>query len=97
MLYDDPDDCCKSYKSSLTLGIGKYPDSFTSLDEKEHASRRKIVNNLYSMSSISRSEDSIDLCTDTLLDKMNSFSESGEIIDMAQWAQMWVIITCHFP
>ncbi|TPX07530.1 uncharacterized protein E0L32_002133 [Thyridium curvatum] len=67
----------------------KYPDSFTSLDEKEHASRRKIVNNLYSMSSISRSEDSIDLCTDTLLDKMNSFSESGEIIDMAQWAQMY--------
>ncbi|CAK7201538.1 hypothetical protein SEUCBS139899_004244 [Sporothrix eucalyptigena] len=67
----------------------KYPDAFTNLDEKLHASRRKITNNLYSMSSIARSEESIDLCTAVLLEQMTKYAQSGATLDMAAWAQMY--------
>ncbi|CAK7216664.1 hypothetical protein SCUCBS95973_002883 [Sporothrix curviconia] len=67
----------------------RYPDAFTHLDESLHASRRRITNNLYSMSSIARAEESIDVCTQVLLDKMHSFAASGATFDMAGWAQMY--------
>lgn len=69
--------------------LGKYPDAFSNLDEKQHASRRKITNNLYSMSSIVRSEDSIDVCTAVLMDKMAAFAQTGETLDLAAWSQMY--------
>ncbi|CAK7221894.1 hypothetical protein SBRCBS47491_004685 [Sporothrix bragantina] len=67
----------------------RYPDAFTNLDEPLHASRRRITNSLYSMSSIARAEESIDKCTAVLLEKMASFAEAKRTFDMAGWAQMY--------
>ncbi|KAK3062510.1 hypothetical protein LTS18_003924, partial [Coniosporium uncinatum] len=67
----------------------KYPDSFTCLDERVHADRRKLVNNLYSMSSILRAEDRMGECIDLFMLRMDEFAASGEIVDLATWVQMY--------
>lgn len=75
-------------KPTTNMFVARYPDAFTSLDERVHASRRKIVNNLYSMSNIVRAEEGIDSCNDMFMARMTEFSNTGEIIDMSKWAQM---------
>ena len=79
------------------MGVGKYPDAFTALDEQVHSSRRKIVNNLYSMSNIVRSEESIDVCTSMLMTKMEEFARRGDVIDLAKWSQMYDIFSLTLP
>ncbi|KAH7161064.1 cytochrome P450 [Dactylonectria macrodidyma] len=69
--------------------FARYPDSFTCLDERVHASRRKLVNNLYSMSNIVRAEEGIDSCTEMFMSRMKEFATTGEIIDVSKWAQMY--------
>ncbi|KAF5234790.1 hypothetical protein FANTH_11979 [Fusarium anthophilum] len=67
----------------------KYPDHFTCLDEQLHASRRRIVNNLYSMTNIVRAESAIDMCTDLFMLRMREYADSGEVIDISSWVQMY--------
>ncbi|CAN9187219.1 unnamed protein product [Alternaria alternata] len=69
--------------------FARHPDLFTDLDEKSHARRRKIVNNLYSMSNIVRSEESIDNCTRTLMEKFHEISQKHDVIDMSTWLQWY--------
>ncbi|KAI4657680.1 uncharacterized protein J4E78_006068 [Alternaria triticimaculans] len=69
--------------------LARYPDLFTNLDEKSHASRRKIVNNLYSMSNIVRSEANIDNCTKTLMEKFHGIAVKGDAIDVSTWVQWY--------
>lgn len=77
-----------TFEKGLLLTItAKYPDNFTCIDEKVHASRRRIVNNLYSMSSIVQAEGGIDVCIDMFMAQMGEFAESGQILDAAQWVQ----------
>ena len=66
----------------------KYHDHFTQPDDKLHAQRRRIVNNIYSMSSILESEQYIDKCTKLLMSKMEGFAQTGEIVDLGKWLQM---------
>jgi hypothetical protein len=75
--------------------FARYPDLFTNLDEKSHANRRKIVNNLYSMSNIVRSEENIDNCTRTLMEKFHEAAEKGTPIDVSKWAQ-WYVCSRHY-
>ncbi|KAF7557115.1 hypothetical protein G7Z17_g924 [Cylindrodendrum hubeiense] len=41
------------------------------------------------MSHIVRAEERIDLCTDMFMTRMKEFANTGEIIDMSKWAQMY--------
>ncbi|KAF5963566.1 pisatin demethylase [Fusarium bulbicola] len=72
---------------------GRYgPSTLTTLrvcDEQLHASRRRIVNNLYSMTNIVRAESAIDLCTDLFMSRMREYADSGEVIDISSWVQMY--------
>jgi hypothetical protein len=72
-----------------SFDIAKYPDHFTSLDERLHASRRRIVNSLYSMTNIARAESGIDLCTDLLMSRMREYADTGEVVDISSWVQMY--------
>ncbi|EEU37985.1 uncharacterized protein NECHADRAFT_3047, partial [Fusarium vanettenii 77-13-4] len=72
-----------------SFDIAKYPDHFTSLDERLHASRRRIVNSLYSMTNIVRAESGIDLCTDLLMSRMREYADTGEVVDISSWVQMY--------
>jgi hypothetical protein len=65
----------------------RYPDSFTAVDETVHAARRKIVNHLYLMSSITQSEAAIDTCTAVLLAKLKRTAITDEAVDITKWIQ----------
>ncbi|KAH7371279.1 cytochrome P450 [Pyrenochaeta sp. MPI-SDFR-AT-0127] len=68
---------------------GRYPDLFTNLDEKQHAQRRRIVNNVYSMSNIIQMEKRIDDCVEVIVQKFTECAAKGSAIDMAAWAKWY--------
>ncbi|KAJ5495457.1 Cytochrome P450E-classgroup I [Penicillium diatomitis] len=67
----------------------RYPDHFTSTDEKVHAQRRRIVNGVYTMQSILQSEPYIDQCTDVLLQRLGEYADDETSIDLLEWARMY--------
>jgi hypothetical protein len=65
---------------------------FTSLDERQHAERRRIVNLLYSMSNVIQLEDSVGKYLDVLVEKFTECADKGSSIDMLEWIQ-WCVQT----
>ncbi|KAL4876901.1 cytochrome P450 [Aspergillus karnatakaensis] len=64
-------------------------DNFSERDKPKHNQRRRIVNSLYSMSSVLESEKYIDACTDVFLDKMKTFSKAKRAVDLGEWIQWY--------
>lgn len=70
--------------------IGKYNDHFSQRDEKVHAERRKIVSHIYSLANILQSEAQIDRCSDLFLQRMGEFADTGKVVDLGEWLQMYI-------
>ena len=70
-------------------------DQFTDLDEAHHSARRRLLNNIYSMSSILESEPYINVCTDIFVEKLSSFVDRGEELDLGMWLQMSVPLSFY--
>ncbi|KAL2864115.1 cytochrome P450 [Aspergillus lucknowensis] len=70
-------------------GISPHGDHFAQQDEAKHSARRKLVNNIYSMSSVLESEQYIDTCTEVFLSKMAKFAEKGQVVDLGEWIQWY--------
>ncbi|PGG96365.1 hypothetical protein GX51_07860 [Blastomyces parvus] len=66
-----------------------YVGHFPARDEKQHSERRRIVNNVYSMSSVLESEKAIDSCTELLCEAMRDFSKQESAVDLALWMNMY--------
>lgn len=71
--------------------ISTHGDHFTQLDEGKHAARRKLVNSVYSMSTILESEQYIDTCSDMFFEKMAQIAERGNAFDLGEWTQWQVM------
>ncbi|KAI1630389.1 cytochrome P450 [Exophiala viscosa] len=69
--------------------MSPHPDLFSARDEKEHAERRRLVNNAYSMSSILESETYIDECSQLFIQRMGEYADSGQNFDFGMWLQMY--------
>ena len=65
----------------------KHNDLFTCRDENVHATRRKIVNNVYSMASVLQYEQFVDCCCDTFMESMGQYVDTGENVDLGDWLQ----------
>ncbi|KAL4881884.1 cytochrome P450 [Aspergillus karnatakaensis] len=65
------------------------PDLFTELNETAHATKRKILNNIYTMSSILASETAIDTCTDLFMARMDEFAEQDTPVNLTGWSQWY--------
>ena len=74
------------YKPFAT-GISPHGELFTEPVEAEHAGYRRIVNSVYSMSTILESEAYIDVCNDLFLEKMAKFAREKRDIDLGEWIQ----------
>jgi len=59
-------------------------DSFTELDENKHSKRRKLINGIFTMSSVLESEKNIDSVTQTFSRKMSDLAESEAIFDIGE-------------
>jgi len=67
--------------------FSKYPDNFSNTNERLHSERRRIVNNVYSMSTILGLEPYIDICSALFVKRMGEFADSGAVIDLGDWLQ----------
>lgn len=65
-----------------------YVGHFPARNEKEHSERRRIVNNVYSMSSVLESENAIDSCTQLFCETMRDFAKQNSIVDLGLWTNM---------
>ncbi|KAL8723382.1 MAG: hypothetical protein Q9225_000298 [Loekoesia sp. 1 TL-2023] len=66
-----------------------YVGHFPARDEREHSERRRIVNNVYSMSSVLESENAIDSCTQLFCETMRDFAKKKSIVDLGLWTNMY--------
>ncbi|KAJ0418634.1 cytochrome P450 [Aspergillus carlsbadensis] len=66
----------------------RFPDHFTSEGGKQHAERRRIVSNVYTMTSILQSEQYIEKCIDLWLEKLGEMSDAKKSCDLWLWARM---------
>lgn len=67
--------------------FSKYPDNFSGTDEKLHAERRRIVNNVYSMSTVLTLEPYLDRCSALFLERMGERADSKQGFDLGVWLQ----------
>lgn len=93
----DPDAIRKIYRTQAPLEkthfyhcwgtneFSKYPDLFVDTNEKSHSNRRRIVNNVYSMSAILTLEPYIDDCSTMLLQRLDEFAASETVVNLGQW------------
>jgi hypothetical protein len=66
-------------------------DLFAERNEKIHGSQRRLVSNIYSMSSLKELETSVDKALKTLLAQLAKMR--GEPVDMGLWAQLFAFGT----
>lgn len=79
-------------RTKITCSIARYPDHFTSTDEKVHAQRRRIVNGVYTMQSILQSEPYVNKCTEVLLQQLEDVVDAKASIDLLEWTRMLEIL-----
>ena len=66
----------------------RHQPHFSEIDEARHFSRRRIVNHVYSMSSVLEGEACIDRCSQLFLKRMLEFADKGKEVDLGSWVQM---------
>lgn len=79
----------KAWSSCLLAVAARYPDHFTSTDEKVHAARRRIVSNAYSMTSILQSEKYLDGCTDVFIQQLGAMADHADSFGLFKWCRMY--------
>lgn len=70
--------------------LNKFNDHFSQTDEKLHGQRRRIVNNVYSLSNILQSEEYIDRCSQLFTKRMAEYAKEKQVVDLGDWLQMYV-------
>jgi hypothetical protein len=80
------------YPTYRPIGISDRPDTFTVTDELEHASHRRIVNPVYSMTSILKNEDAMDENLTWLVKRLGEFADSQKVMDLGHWLEMYRLV-----
>ena len=75
------------YPPWRNTSMSKYPDNFSGTDEKLHSERRRIVNNVYTLSNVLQSEVYIDKCSNLFVEKMREFADKRTQVDLGEWLQ----------
>lgn len=71
--------------------FSKHPDLFTELNDKVHGERRRIMNNVYSLANVLKSETYIDGCSELFLQRLSGNVDAIEPFDLGTWVQWYVI------
>jgi hypothetical protein len=75
------------YGNWYIKGFSRYPDHFSNTNERSHSERRRIVNSVYSLTTILSLEQYIDNCSALFVKRMGEFADSGAVIDLGDWLQ----------
>ncbi|KAI9370285.1 cytochrome P450 [Aspergillus egyptiacus] len=67
----------------------RFPDHFSSPGGKQHGERRRIISNVYKMTSILQSEKYIEKCIDVWMQKLGEMSDRNQSFDLWIWTRMY--------
>ncbi|POR32389.1 hypothetical protein TPAR_07402 [Tolypocladium paradoxum] len=67
----------------------EYEGLFTDRNTTRHASQRRMVANLYSVTALRSMEDSVDECIGLYEKRLNELAASGEPFDLQFWIQSY--------
>ena len=67
----------------------KHADQFGDMDEKHHAARRRLLSNMYAMTSILESEPYIDDCTQLFMIKLGEVADGKTSVDLGRLLQLY--------
>ncbi|KAH7413960.1 cytochrome P450 [Phaeosphaeria sp. MPI-PUGE-AT-0046c] len=70
-------------------GLSEQVDNFVQTDERKHSNYRRIVNPVYSLSNVLKSEAYINEVSDLFLQRMDEHAGRAEVVDLGQWLQMY--------
>ncbi|KAL6354975.1 hypothetical protein LRP88_12333 [Fusarium phalaenopsidis] len=76
------------YKASSDPNA-QFKDLFTDQNAARHSANRRLVANLYSVTSLRTMESAVDECVDLLVDRMSELSRSGKSFDLQFWMQCY--------
>ncbi|KAJ0107927.1 pisatin demethylase [Diaporthe amygdali] len=77
-------------KTEFYPNFSKHKDAFTETKDKVHGERRRIVNHVYTLANVLKSEEYIDRCSDLMLLRLKERAETDEpIIDLGHYLQMY--------
>jgi cytochrome P450 len=76
--------------------LTKYSDHFSQTDERMHSERRRIVNSVYSMSTVLTLEPYIDKCSAMFMERLSSYADAQRELDLGVWLQ-WYPNRCQLP
>jgi len=68
--------------------ISKQIDTFAQPDEREHSNYRRIVNHVYTLGNVLKSEAYISKVSALFLQRLGEHADCKETIDLGQWLQM---------
>ncbi|KAH7112487.1 cytochrome P450 [Dendryphion nanum] len=69
--------------------ISTQPDTFTCTDERVHSNYRRIVNPVYTLSNVLRSENYINKCSALFIQRLGEYADRKKPIDLGTWLQMY--------
>ncbi|EXJ84620.1 hypothetical protein A1O3_05290 [Capronia epimyces CBS 606.96] len=72
-----------------TQNFSKHPDVFTCISDKVHGERRRIMNHVYTLSNVLKSEEYIDKCTGLFLQRLAEYQDGSRPFDLGEWLQMY--------
>ncbi|KAK4935422.1 hypothetical protein LTR10_023527 [Elasticomyces elasticus] len=67
----------------------KHPDMFTAISDKQHGERRRIFNQVYTLSNVLKSEEYIDKCSELFLKRIAEYQDGTKPLDLGKWLQMY--------
>ena len=63
-------------------------DPFTDDDEEHHAATRKVLEPVYTHTSMLKNEGAIDVVVNSFMEKLGEFSDRSAALDFGQWLEM---------
>lgn len=63
-------------------------DGFTNDSEKHRSAARKVVGPLYSLTSMLKNEDSLDVVVKSFMEKLEGFADRNVAFDFGEWLEM---------
>lgn len=83
--YSNALDKARFYGPYNTTGFSKHGDVFSKSSDKEHGQRRRIINNVYSMSNVSKGEQYVDICSKLFIQRLGEDADQSTACDFGEW------------
>jgi hypothetical protein len=77
------------YDAWRPAGMKSRTDMFTNRSEKDHAAYQRVIANIYSLTSVLKSEPALDEARNVFIQRLDEFADKNEEFDFGLWLEMY--------